>query len=42
MIRKFGLSEVFTTVEEEDPRNSYHSYAIIQTNDNEDEDEVAT
>jgi hypothetical protein len=42
MIGKFGLNEVFTTVEEKDPRNSYHLDTIVQTNDNEDKIEVAT
>jgi hypothetical protein len=30
MVRKFGPSEVFTVIKEEDPRNSYHSYTIVQ------------
>jgi hypothetical protein len=36
MAKKFGPSEVFIVTEEEDLRNSYHSYTIMQTNNNED------
>jgi hypothetical protein len=42
MARKFGPSEVFTATEEEDLKNSYHSYTTLQTNDNEDEAKIAT
>jgi len=42
MAKKFVPSEVFTTMEEEDPRNSYHSYTTMQTNDNEDETKTTT
>ncbi len=42
MARKFGPSEVFTTTKEKDPRNSYHSYTTVQTNDNEDEAKTTT
>ncbi len=42
MAGKFGPNEVFIIAEEEDPINLYHSNTIMQTNDNEDEVEVAT
>jgi len=38
---KFGRNEVFTIIEEEDLGNSYHLNAIVKTNNNEDEVEVA-
>ncbi len=38
---KFGPNEVFTIVKEEDPGNSYHLDAMVQTSDSEDEAEVA-
>jgi hypothetical protein len=42
MTGKFGPSEVCTTTEEKDLGNSYHSYTIVQTNDNEDDTKLAT
>jgi hypothetical protein len=30
MVKKFGSSEVFTAIEEEDLINSYHSNTIVQ------------
>jgi hypothetical protein len=42
MAIKFGLSEVVITIEEKDPKNSYHSYTTMQTNNNGDEAKIAT
>jgi len=42
MAIKFGPSKVFNAIEEKDPRNSYHSYTTMQTNDNENEVETTT